>query len=62
MLFRSRIPMAKKFQGFVNNYIFFDMFLHWTPYFDERWASSEDCLKEYESIIEDLSVKLGVMG
>jgi hypothetical protein len=42
----------------VNNYIFFDMFLHWTPYFDDRW--DEDSKEEYESILKDLEVNLGV--
>jgi prophage antirepressor-like protein len=39
LLFRSQTPFAKRFQRFVNNYIFFDMFLHWTPYFEEQWDS-----------------------
>ena len=62
LLFRSQTPFAKKFQRFVNNYIFFDMFLHWSPYFHEKWGCGEDCTKEYESILKDLKVQLGVLG
>ncbi len=29
LLFRSQAPIAKKFQSFVNDQLFFDMFLHW---------------------------------
>ncbi len=50
LLFRSQTPFAKKFQRFVNNYIFFDMFLHGTSYFDEHWDSDENCKEEYGSI------------
>ena len=60
LLFRSKTPFAKKFQRFVNNYIFFDMFLHYTPYFDEHWDSDENCNEEYGSILKDLEVNLGV--
>jgi hypothetical protein len=60
LLFRSQTPFAKKFQRFVNNYIFFDMFLHVTPYFEERWDWDENCMEEYESILNDLDVKLGL--
>jgi hypothetical protein len=60
LLFRSQTPFAKKFQSFVNYYIFFDMFLHRTPYFDERWDWHEDCKKQYKSILKNLEVNLGV--
>ena len=62
LLFRSQTPFAKKFQRFVNNYIFFDMFLHGTDYFDEHWDSDENCKEEYESILNYLSFNLGVVG
>jgi prophage antirepressor-like protein len=62
LLFRSQTPFAKKFQSFVNNYIFFDMFLHGTSYFDEHWDTDENCKEEYESILNHLAVNLGVLG
>ena len=62
LLFRSQTPFAKKFQRFVNNYIFFDMFLHGTSYFDEHWDSDENCKEEYESILNHLAFNLGVLG
>jgi hypothetical protein len=60
LLFRSQTAFAKKFQRFVNNYIFFDMFLHVTPYFEERYDWDENCMEEYGSILNDLEVNLGV--
>jgi prophage antirepressor-like protein len=60
LLFRSQTPFAKKFQRFVNNYIFFDMFLHCTPYFEEHWDWDENCMEEYGSVLKDLEVNLGV--
>jgi prophage antirepressor-like protein len=60
LLFRSQAPIAKKFQRFVNNYIFFDMFLHATDYFEERWDWDENCMEEYGSILTDLDVNLGL--
>ena len=60
LLFRSKTPFAKKLQRFVNNYIFFDMFLHLNPYFDDN--CDEDCKKEYKSIIEDLKANFGGLG
>ena len=60
LLFRSQAPMAKKFQRFVNDNLFFDMFLHWSPYFDNRWRG--DCIDQYESIMKDLREQLGVWG
>jgi len=60
LLFRSQTPFAKKFQRFVNNYIFFDMFLHGTDYFEERYDWDENCNEEYGPILNDLAVNLGV--
>jgi len=60
LLFRSQAPIAKKFQSFVNEHLFFEMFLHWTPYFSEIYG--EDCDNHYESLMEDLRVQLGVCG
>jgi hypothetical protein len=60
LLFRSRTAIAKKFQRFVNNYIFFDMFLHWTPYFEKQ--CDEDLTEEYNSILKNLELHWGIMG
>ena len=60
LLFRSQSPIAKKFQSFVNDQLFFDMFLHWSPYFSENM--DEDTNADYESLMEDLSVQLGIWG
>jgi len=60
LLFRSQAPIAKKFQSFVNDQLFFDMFLHWSPYFSEN--TDEDTNADYESLMEDLSVQLGIWG
>jgi hypothetical protein len=60
LLFRSQVPIAKKFQSFVNDQLFFSMFLHWSPYFLEN--TDEDTNAEYESLMEDLRVQLGVSG
>ena len=60
LLFHSQTPLAKRFQSFANEHVFFDIFLHgsgeWnTDDFKER----ED---EYKSVLEDLKVELGVWG
>ena len=60
LLFRSQVPIAKKFQRFVNDQIFFEMFLHWSTYFSENM--NEDVNRDYESLKEDLKVQLGVWG
>jgi prophage antirepressor-like protein len=60
LLFRSQAPIAKKFKSFVDRHLFFDMFLHWSPYFLEN--EDEDTNADYESLIEDLRVQLGVWG
>lgn len=58
LLFKSQAPIAKKFQNFVNDHLFFSMFLHWSPYFSEN--KDEDTNNDYESLMEDLKVQLGV--
>ncbi len=60
LLFKSQTPIAKKFQSFVNDHLFFGMFLHWSAYFSEN--KDEDTNVEYESLMEDLRVQLGVWG
>lgn len=60
LLFKSQAPIAKKFQTFVNDHLFFSMFLHWSPYFVENM--DEDTNDDYESLMEDLRVQLGVWG
>ena len=60
LLFRSQAPIAKKFQSFVNDQFFFEMFLHWSPYFLEN--KDADTNADYESLMEDLKVELGVWG